>query len=173
MVDADEPGIGADRRRAVCVADEATSPPVGLLPLVEAFTALRHELKLQTKSARGMEESLQTALAGLDRAIEQFRTVEPQETAAADKAVRPLVEALIELDEALRRGARAVAASQQRLSEEMPQRLVEDLEQRFAGLSAWQRWRAGRGRRRCCSAAASWSQKRRRRCWRRWETATS
>ena len=112
------------------------------MPLVEAFTALRHELKLQTKSARGVEESLQTALAGLDRAMERFGSVEPQETAAAEKAMRPLVEALIELDEALRRGARAVAASQQRLSEELPRRLVEDLEQRFARRSAWQRWRS-------------------------------
>jgi molecular chaperone GrpE len=125
-------------------AAEATSPTVGLLPLVEAFTALRHELKLQTKSARGTEEALQSALGGLDRAIEQFRTVEPRESAAADQAVRPLVESLIELDEALRRGARAVAASQRRLTEETPQRLVDSLEQRFAGLSAWQRWRAGR-----------------------------
>ena len=120
-----------------------------------------------------MEESLQTALAGLDRAIEQFGSVEPQETAAAEKAMRPLVEALIELDEALRRGTRAVAASQQRLSEELPRRLMEDLEQRFARRSAWQRWRSGRGRRRCCSAAANWSQKRRGPCWRRWETATN
>jgi len=130
---ADEPSVPADM---------APSQPAGLLPLVEAFTALRHELKLQTKSARGVEESLQTALAGLDRAMERFSSVEPQETAAAEKAMRPLVEALIELDEALRRGARAVAASQQRLSEELPRRLVEDLEQRFARRTAWQRWRS-------------------------------
>jgi molecular chaperone GrpE len=123
-------------------AEAAPSQPAGLLPLVEAFTTLRHELKLQTKSARGVEESLQTALAGLDRAMERFGSVEPQETAAAEKAMRPLVEALIELDEALRRGARAVAASQQRLSEELPRRLVENLEQRFAGQSTWQRWRS-------------------------------
>ena len=123
-------------------AGAAPSQPTGLLPLVEAFTTLRHELKLQTKSARGVEESLQTALAGLDRAMERFASVEPQETAAAEKAMRPLVEALIELDEALRRGARAVAASQQRLSEELPRRLVEDLEQRFVRRSAWQRWRS-------------------------------
>jgi molecular chaperone GrpE len=131
------------------LADEPSAPavmapsqPAGLLTLVEAFTALRHELKLQTKSARGVEESLQTALAGLDRAMERFSSVEPQETVAAEKAMRPLVEALIELDEALRRGARAVAASQQRLSEELPRRLAEDLEQRFAQRSAWQRWRS-------------------------------
>lgn len=128
----DEPSATADPTQAA-----------GLLPLVEAFTALRHELKLQTKSARGLEESLQTALTGLDRAIERFDSVEPQETAAAEEAMRPLVEALIELDEALRRGARAVAASQQRLSEETPRRLVEQLEQRFARRSAWQRWRSG------------------------------
>jgi molecular chaperone GrpE len=123
--------------------DISPSQAAGLLPLVEAFTALRHELKLQTKSARGLEESVQTALTGLDRAMERFGNVEPQEAAAAEKAMRPLVEALIELDEALRRGTRAVAASQQRLSEELPRRLLENLEQRFAQRSAWQRWRSG------------------------------
>ncbi len=125
-------------------AAEAPSPPVGLLQLIEAFTALRHELKLQTKSARGLEESLQTALGGLDRAMEQFRGVQPQETAAAERAARPLVEALIELDEALRRGEKAIAATQRRLLEETPQRLAEGLQQRFAQLSSWQRWRGRR-----------------------------
>jgi len=115
---------------------------VGLLPLVEAFTALRHELKLQTKSARGTEDSLQTALAGLERAIERFGNVEPQEHAAAEHAARPLVEALIGLDEAMRRGAQAVATAQRRLTEVTPQRLVEQLEQRFSRRSFWQRWRS-------------------------------
>ena len=31
-------------------------PSIGVGDLVEAFTALRHELKLQTKSARGLQE---------------------------------------------------------------------------------------------------------------------
>lgn len=124
------------------VPAETPAPPVGLLQLIEAFTALRHELKLQTKSARGLEESLSSALGGLDRAIEQFRSVEPQETAAAEEAARPMVESLIELDEALRRGAKAVASARRRL-EETPQRLAEGLQQRFTELSPWRRWRAG------------------------------
>lgn len=118
------------------------APPVGLLTLVEAFTALRHELKLQTKSARGTEDALQTALAALDRASQQFARVEPQERAAADKAARPLVEALIGVDEALRRGAQAVANTQRRLADLTPQRLVEQLERRFARQSFWRRWRS-------------------------------
>jgi molecular chaperone GrpE len=133
----DEPWAAEFEARA---PESATA--IGLLPLVEAFTALRHELKLQTKSARGTEDALQTALAGLDRAIEHFGNVEPQEQAAAEKAARPLVEALIGLDEAMRRGAQAVAAAQRRLTEVTPQRLVEQLEQRFAQRSFWQRWRS-------------------------------
>lgn len=123
-------------------AADAPSPPVGLLPLIEAFTALRHELKLQTKSARGLEELLQTALGGLERAIDQLRSVQPQESAAAEQAARPLVESLIELDEALRRGETAAAATRRRLLEETPRRLAESLQQRFKQLSAWQRWRS-------------------------------
>lgn len=122
-------------------AAQESAPPVGLLTLVEAFTALRHELKLQTKSARSTEDALQTALVALERAGERFDSVEPQQRAAAEKAARPLVEALIGLDEALRRGAGVVATTQRRLAELTPQRLVEQLEQRFARRSFWQRWR--------------------------------
>lgn len=121
--------------------DEPAAPAAGLLSLVEAFTALRHELKLQTRSARTTEASLQTVLEALDRAIEHFAGVEPREAEAASQAARPLVEALIDMDEALRRGAQAVAAARRRLSDGTPQRLVEHLQQRFAQRWFWQRWR--------------------------------
>lgn len=120
----------------------AESPAVGLLQLVEAFTALRHELKLQTKSARGLEEIAQTSLSALDRAIAQFQGVPTREAQAADQAARPLVLSLIELDEALERGAKVIALLDRRLTERAPAELVAALDQRFASLSRWRRWLA-------------------------------
>jgi molecular chaperone GrpE len=119
-------------------------PEVGLLQLAEAFTALRHELKLQTKSARNVEESVQTALGGLDRAIAHFQTVQAREVQAAEQAGKPLVAALIELDEALERGVKAVAVMERRFVQQSPQQLLETLDARFARLPAWRRWFAAR-----------------------------
>jgi molecular chaperone GrpE len=111
-----------------------------LLQLVEAFTALRHELKLQTKSTRGLEETVQTTLAGLERAAAQFQSVTAREDQAAAQAAKPLVEALIDLDEALRRGATAIELIDRRIAEQAPQQMQAALDERFAQLSTWRRW---------------------------------
>jgi len=47
---------------------------------------------------------------------------------------------LIELDEALERGAKAIALIDRRIADRAPQELVEALDRRFAGLSVWRRW---------------------------------
>ncbi len=117
-------------------------PAVGLLQLMEAFTALRHELKLQTKSGRSLEEAVRAALEGLDRAVEHLRSVQSREEAAVAEAALPLVLALIELDEALERGERAFLLLEQQVMQDATQELDETLEQAFAQRSAWQRWRA-------------------------------
>lgn len=124
------------------VIDTPEPPPVGLLQLMEGFTALRHELKLQTKGSRALEESLRTALGGLDRAAEHLRGVQSREEAAVTEAALPLVLALIELDEALERGERAFLQLEQQAMADAAQELDDTLEQTFAQRSAWQQWRA-------------------------------
>ncbi|NQT39002.1 MAG: nucleotide exchange factor GrpE [Planctomycetes bacterium] len=81
--------------------EQRPDEPVGLYQLVEQFTALRHDMKLLTKATRGTEERNEATLLSLQAAIEQFRGVESKEEEAADKAARPLAEALVELDESL------------------------------------------------------------------------
>jgi molecular chaperone GrpE len=76
----------------------------GLLRLVEEFTALRHEVKLETKGSRGLQEQVEAILPALRQAIDQFRAVGPKEEQAALAAGRPLAEAIADLDEALDRG---------------------------------------------------------------------
>ncbi len=122
-------------------ADDAL-PDAGLIQLIEAFTALRQEIKLQTKSNRGLEDAVQEALAGLDEAAEQMRSVEAREAESAARAARPLVDALIELDEALERGLRAARTAHANLLDDAVRRYEQAAQQRFDRLSAWQRWKS-------------------------------
>ena len=86
---------------------DSDGPAVGLCDLVEAFTALRQEVKLQTKGSRGLQESTQSAVAALQLAIDQFHSVVPREAEAARVAARPLAMSLADLYESLERGRMA------------------------------------------------------------------
>ena len=57
-------------------AEHDSRRPFGLIDLVEEFTALRQELKLQTKSTRGLQEQAESLLPPLRQAIEHFRSVD-------------------------------------------------------------------------------------------------
>jgi len=96
---------------------DAPLPEVGLLQLIEAFTAMRHDLKLQTKSARGLEGVLQSAVAGLQEALACFSENPAREQEAAQRAAKPFVETLVALDEALLRGARAFDSMRARITQ--------------------------------------------------------
>ena len=101
------------------LADDEPTQSVGLLQVVEQLTAMRHEVKLLTKAARGTEERNEATLLSMQAAIEQMRAVEADEAGAADKAARPPVEALIDMDEALVRGRRAIESARRRVLEDV------------------------------------------------------
>ena len=109
---------------------------VGLYRLVEEFSALRQELKLQTKSARGLQEQSEAVVAALGQAIEQFRAIEPKEAQAAWAAGKPLAEALADLDEALDRGRSEIERARRRIVEDSQR----DIESALDTLYARQRW---------------------------------
>lgn len=100
---------------------EGETPKVGLYRLVEEFTALRHEIKLQTKGTRGLQEQAEALLTGLRQAIDQFRSVEPREAQAAWSAGRSLAETLAGLDEALDRGRAELEKVRRRLVDHRPE----------------------------------------------------
>ena len=118
---------------------DSDGPAVGLVDLVEAFTALRQEVKLQTKGSRGLQESTQSAVAALQLAIDQFRSVAPRETEAARVAARPLVMSLADLYESLERGRMAFDKSRERLLAEST-RVMETIDSELARLPFWKRW---------------------------------
>jgi molecular chaperone GrpE len=117
---------------------------LGLVQLTEEFTALRHELKLQTKSGRGLLEQTEATIAAMRQAIEQIRTIESKEAQAAWSAGKVLAEALGDLDEALARGRREIEKAQRRIAEESIQALADALDEQFRRQS-WIRRRMSGG----------------------------
>lgn len=118
-----------------------TRPAAGLLQVVEALTAMRHELKLQTRNGRSLEEAVQGARQSLDAAMRQFQSVQAREEESARRAAQPLVEALVGLDESLARGMKALEITHRQLTEAAPQELWQSLEDQFRRLRWWRRWR--------------------------------
>ena len=98
--------------------------PFGLVDLVEEFTALRQELKLQTKSARGLQEQTESLLTPLRQAIEHFRSVAPREEQAAWSAGKPIAEGLATLDEALDRCRGEIEKARIVATEQVPRKLA-------------------------------------------------
>ena len=112
-------------------AEPPTAAPVGLVQLIEQFTALRHEVKLSTKSARALEERSGAVLCGLEQSIAAFRSVEPKESEAAQRAALPLVQTLAELDEALRRGRAVVETARRRIVQQSAADLLGQIDAHF------------------------------------------
>ncbi len=132
---ASAPGSDGDGQSA---AGGAASE-LGLVDLAREFTALRHEVKLQTKSGRGLEEQAAAAIAAMEEASRQFRAVAPQEAEAARRAASPLIESMADLDEALGRAQAVVQAARQRLDKSQAafSGHLADLD---AAQPGWKRW---------------------------------
>jgi len=107
----------------------------GIIDLVEEFTALRHELKLQTKSSRGLSQQTETVLGALKQATEQFRSVEPKEEQAAWAAGKSLALGLADLDEALHRAGGEIERARTQIADLGPKSLAAALEELRRGQS--------------------------------------
>jgi len=81
---------------------DAGRSPVDLFALIGQFTALRHEVNLQTKAARAAVEQNADVLRQLaDRDDEPEPEPEPEPEATDDDALRPAVKAVIDIADAL------------------------------------------------------------------------
>lgn len=122
---------------ALNTAPIVMAPPsgVGLYRLAEEFTALRQEVKLQTRSARGLEEDIEKLLVALRQSIAALESIKPQERQAAWSAGQGLALALAELDEAIDRGRQQLERSGLRLIEAPDETLLAELERAYASQS--------------------------------------
>ncbi len=120
-------------------AANSREPPFGLNRLVEEFTALRHELKLQTRSSRALEERLDAALTLLGEAAATFRSAAAKQGADIASVGKPFSSALAELDEALDRGREQWEKNAERMVGALPSAKFAQLEELYTGQSWWQR----------------------------------
>jgi molecular chaperone GrpE len=113
---------------------------VGLDRLVEEFTALRHELKLQTRSSRVLEERVEASLTSLADAASTFRSAAAQEvTAGSETTDKSFAMTLAELDEALERGREQWKKNSARLVGPSSPVSLTHLNELYARQSWWQR----------------------------------
>jgi len=124
-----------------------TSPGFGLERLVEEFTAMRHELKLQTRSSRALEERVEASLNSLADATTAFRSATSTEAAKGDKT---FATTLAELDDALERGSEQWKKNGTRLTSSGASALLAQVNELYAEQTWWQRrWTATHHRRIC------------------------
>lgn len=146
-------------------AGEATCEheAVGLYRLVEEFTALRQEIKLQAKGARGLEDQVGGLLPRLDRQVESYDELQRRVAGTLDAATRAISQAaqagaaagvgsaqlqalalaVADLDDALDRGRRQMTrAADELLGDPLPG-VAAAIDEAYARQSAFARW-AGR-----------------------------
>jgi molecular chaperone GrpE len=79
--------------------------PIDLHTLLGQFTALRHDVNLQTRAVRAQQEQHAETLRRLDDALEALHDAQDKERTgqeqAADEVLRPLLKTLVELYDAL------------------------------------------------------------------------
>lgn len=124
-----------DSSRAAALGSEpsnAAEPLFGAVDIVEAFTAMRHEWRGQTKEGRALAEQIETAVASL-RSLES-RLLASAAGARPDDSARPLVQLIIETDHQLSRAVAAISQweANRRLRQAADARAVELF---FAGMS--------------------------------------
>lgn len=139
----------AERQEAPSQAEPV--PPIDLHTLLAQFTALRHEVHLQTRSARTQQEQNAETLQQLSKAMaslqrhEEAEQVEVQQ--AEDELLRPLLKTLVDLADALAlarrevvRGREALLSSLEPLSQVPETRVQAATPPVPEPRSWWQRW---------------------------------
>lgn len=89
-------------------AAETTEHPfelLGAMDIVEAFTTLRHELKLQVRGGRELQQSLQDTFIRLEQRITSQPTSQSENGASES---RKMAEAIADIEESLQRAIESV-----------------------------------------------------------------
>jgi molecular chaperone GrpE len=84
-------------------AESAETQPVDLHTLLSQFTALRHDVNLQTRAVRAQQEQNAATLAQLGEAVQTIQRLQstPRQDPGAEDTLRPLVKVLIDTRDAL------------------------------------------------------------------------
>ena len=130
---------------------------VGLYQLVEAFTALRQDIKLQARDVRNLSDRAETAVEALHAAQQRFDAAQERERGARETSgneeARAFARALTDLDESLERSLSELERARAGLESGLADRLAESIEARQHPRSPWDRLRPRLGRDRIAAAA--------------------
>lgn len=123
--------------------DEHTSaeeiPQFGAVDIVEAFTAMRHEWRGQTKETRALAEQLQEAVANIQSLEAERAAALADQRSQSPPEAKQLVSLIVETDHQLTRAVAAIAQweTNRALRDEAAQQAVE---QQIAAMNGMARW---------------------------------
>jgi molecular chaperone GrpE (heat shock protein) len=120
------------------LASDSGTAEVGLVQIAEAFTSLRHEIKLHTKSVRTLQDQVGEGLNCLGEATATLNTTTVETQQRAERAMKPLIEALLDLDEALVRASTMYARNVDQ-ADRSADSLMNECQTAFDQLPAWKR----------------------------------
>lgn len=113
-------------------------PQFGLLDVVEAFTAMRHEWRTQSRENRGLADSI---LASTELLKQIESTLDQKLTATTHDGLQNMISLVIELDTSLQRAVDAL--DEQKTAAEQRDELVQSLNLNFEK-SGWLNRRFGK-----------------------------
>lgn len=131
--------LSGEQSRGEDPSRDKAPPQFGAVDIVEAFTAMRHEWRGQTKESRALAEQIQAAVANLQsletKLLDRAADSRPDDSDAG----RQLVMLIVETDHQLSRAVAAVGQweKNRRFREEADAKAVDLY---FAGMSRVARW---------------------------------
>lgn len=147
--------LDTTRAEAVAVGDDSYDalspdhppvPTIGFYDLAAEFTALRQELKLQTKSSRGLQEQAEAAVHVMHEATSRLASAEQRyrdsTSELGDSNLKLLAETVINLDESLDRGRAVIETARKRIVIDSVVEFEKGLDEQFRKLSFFGKWRS-------------------------------
>ncbi|MDB5388862.1 MAG: hypothetical protein JWM11_4508, partial [Planctomycetaceae bacterium] len=126
--------------------ENSPAPTVGFYDLAAEFTALRQELKLQTKSSRGLQEQAEAAAHEMHEATVRLASAEQRYREAtnefSDASLKLLAETVINLDESLDRGRSVIETARKRIVVDSVTEFERGLDEAYRKLSFFGKWRS-------------------------------
>lgn len=121
---------------------DTETPRFGLVDLVDAFTAFRHEYRTQVKESRALHDLLESLVQKLEQFGPSSASQPNSELEVEAKLTQRWVMVLIDFDIQWTRAIEAVVRYEE-ISQQETARVAARTAQAIAALSPWQRWWSG------------------------------
>jgi len=138
--------VASDESYDPLATDSPVAQTISFYDLAAEFTALRQELKLQTKSSRGLQEQTEVAVQEMHEATSRLASAEQRyrdsATEFGDASLKLLAETVINLDESLDRGRAVIETARKRIVVDSVTEFERGLDEAFKKLSFFGKWRS-------------------------------